>query len=116
MLFFRYHAPQTKRPVGPWSRDTSSARAQPYEEEYRGWQVEITSCRVGVTVTRTQYRVVLRDTELGYEHSLTGFPSQAAALAAARRWIEGRQRRHQVVARQRRAQHHRRRNRDASSS
>ena len=115
-MFFRYHAPQTTRPAGPWEKASRSGSGPPYREDYHGWNVEVTQCRVGFTVKRTQYRVRLQNSDLATEHSLAGFPTQSCALAAAQRWIDGRHTHQQLVAQRRRAEHHRRKNRKTDGS
>lgn len=115
MLFFRYHAPRRERPA-PWQQASKPSARRPHQEQYRGWQLEVTHRRVGITVQREQYRAVARNPDLGADHALGGFSSLNAALDAARRWIDSQETRYHLLARRRRAQQHRRKARSTQKN
>ena len=100
MLFFRYHAPHRRGEPEGWQQASRPSERRPYQEQYRDWEVEVTRRRVGVTIRRYQHRAVIRRQDQGAEHLITGFPSEASAVDAARQWID-RQESRQRIARQR---------------
>ncbi len=58
------------------------------QERYRGWQLTLEQCRVGVTLTRTQFSIRLNDPVARREETLTGFSSRSTAEQAGMRRID----------------------------
>ena len=69
----------------PLSQKTA---AKELHQHYRGWQIEVTEKRVGVTVPRRTFSAAMRQKRSNAREFFAGFTSQQAALDAAHERID----------------------------
>lgn len=76
-----------KRETGKWKHVAHTGTSPVAREDYRGWQIEISSRKVGITVRHEQYNVAVR-LDAKTNHVLSGYRSKSAAIAAAHHHID----------------------------
>ena len=80
-------AQRGKRQRGKWEHVRHAGVETVVRRHYKGWQIEISSRAVGITIPRDQFSAVIRLDDKT-SHYLQNFSSKKAALEAAQQHID----------------------------
>ena len=71
-----------QRSSGKFSKSSKPTAAKDLHQEYRGWQIDVTEKKVGVTVSRRTYSASMWRKRNNVREFFAGFATQQAALQA----------------------------------